>query len=319
MSGASGTLDPVEAARADIAQSRDLIASVEDDLHLNQRWFDSYRISERRHARRLKRLELFYRLQLGWEQFARVSKRTALSTARDARDAYRVLRRNTLAAAAWAAPRLDAANLWIAVQAQRLGATLYRTGRCQRLDRADCARRLAPHRRGHVCKHRMVTRQASGSLALARRRSVVLGGMASCRVRRRRPRHRQCGVGSKRVVRAQRAPGRHPGGEAVAPGQSHGRRRGASRKAIERSVCRTRGDTCRCVAGTVDSLATGARHVASAHGQTKYGAGLRPAASAAFARAARYASSGLQADSQAQTEGRTEGETEDKSQDQNEV
>jgi hypothetical protein len=129
MSGASGTLDPIEAARADIAQSRDLIASVEDDLHLNQRWFDSYRISERRHARRLKRLELLYRLQLGWEQFARLSKRTGLSAARDVRDAYRFLLRNAVAARAWTAPRLHAIGVWLTRQARRLGVTLHRVGK----------------------------------------------------------------------------------------------------------------------------------------------------------------------------------------------
>lgn len=131
MSGASSTLDPIEAARADIAQSRNLIASVTHDLHRTQRWFDGYKLAEKRHARRLKRQELLYRLELRRQQVARFSKRTALSAARDARDVYRTLYaagvvtlhfldRKASTAAAWAAPRLRTAWLWLDVQARRL-------------------------------------------------------------------------------------------------------------------------------------------------------------------------------------------------------
>jgi hypothetical protein len=131
MPGASSTLDPVEAARADIAQSRDLIASASHDLHRTQRWFDSYQLAEKRHGRRLRRQELLYRLELRRQQVARFSKWTALTAARDARDTYRTLyaasvvtlhflQRNASAASAWAAPKLRTAWLWLDVQARRI-------------------------------------------------------------------------------------------------------------------------------------------------------------------------------------------------------
>jgi hypothetical protein len=150
MPGASDTLDPIEAARADIAESRNLIASVTDDLSQNQRWFDSYRVSEIRHARRLKRQELMYQLELRRRRLVRFSKRTALSSARDAREAYRTLfaatvatlgflHRTSLAVGAWVAPRARALGIfllghtrarvfWLGVQGRRFGFVCLRAG-----------------------------------------------------------------------------------------------------------------------------------------------------------------------------------------------
>jgi hypothetical protein len=154
MPGASSTLDPVEAARADIAQSRDLIASAANDLHRTQRWFDSYQLAEKRHARRLRRQELLYQLELRRQQVARFSKRTALTAARDARDTYRTLhaasvvtlrflQRHTSAAAAWAEPKLRTAWLWLAVQARRLRFACLRAGAAAGTWTAAQARALA--------------------------------------------------------------------------------------------------------------------------------------------------------------------------------
>ena len=52
MTGASDTLDPIAAAEAGIAGSKDLIAAVADDLSQHQRWLAHYHVAEKRHARR---------------------------------------------------------------------------------------------------------------------------------------------------------------------------------------------------------------------------------------------------------------------------
>ena len=55
LAGASDTIDPIDAARDDIAGSKDLIASAVEDLTQHQRWIENYRVAETRHARRVRR------------------------------------------------------------------------------------------------------------------------------------------------------------------------------------------------------------------------------------------------------------------------
>jgi hypothetical protein len=77
-SSASDTFDPVAAAEKDIAGSKVLIASVADDLSQHYRWLESYRASEKKAARRLKRREVMYQLELGRRRVVRLSKQLAL-------------------------------------------------------------------------------------------------------------------------------------------------------------------------------------------------------------------------------------------------
>ena len=63
VAGANDTTDPIEAARDDIAGSKDLIASAVEDLSQHQRWLENYRVSETKHARRIRRQELLYQLE----------------------------------------------------------------------------------------------------------------------------------------------------------------------------------------------------------------------------------------------------------------
>lgn len=62
MAGAQDTVDPIDAARNDIAGSKDLIASAVEDLSQHQRWLENYRAAETKHTRRLKRKALMHRL-----------------------------------------------------------------------------------------------------------------------------------------------------------------------------------------------------------------------------------------------------------------
>ncbi|MGH6864637.1 MAG: hypothetical protein ACREDO_00265 [Methyloceanibacter sp.] len=160
-----GAGDPIEAAREDIAESRNLIAAVADDLNQHQRWLEKYRVAEVRRARRLKRQELNYRLQLKRRQLARSSKREALAVAREARAIYRTLAAATVATlaflhrwtvviAAWIAPRARAAGLfllqvlrgallWLGVQARLMGRALWRAASTAAAWTAVQARALA--------------------------------------------------------------------------------------------------------------------------------------------------------------------------------
>jgi hypothetical protein len=80
-----GALDPIDAAKNDIAGSKDLIASVSDDLSQHYRWLESYRSSEIKHKRRLQRQEVMYQLELRRRRLMRFAKRVALTSFRWAR------------------------------------------------------------------------------------------------------------------------------------------------------------------------------------------------------------------------------------------
>ena len=129
MTGASDTLDPIAAAEAGIAGSKNLIAAVADDLSQHQRWLAHYRVAEKRHARWLIFQELMHRLELGRRHLVRWSRRLALTSLRWARAGAAflwrtavtlvvILRRVTTAGLAWLRPRVYALALtlrrWLA-------------------------------------------------------------------------------------------------------------------------------------------------------------------------------------------------------------
>ena len=68
MIGASKTLDPIEAAEADIAGSKDLIAAVARDLGQHERWLAHYHVAEKRHARRMMVQETVARIELAGQR-----------------------------------------------------------------------------------------------------------------------------------------------------------------------------------------------------------------------------------------------------------
>ncbi len=85
MVGAHDTTDPIDAARDDIAGSKDLIASAIEDLSQHQRWLENYRVSETKHARRIRRKELMYQAELLTKRVLRALRRFALAVARTLR------------------------------------------------------------------------------------------------------------------------------------------------------------------------------------------------------------------------------------------
>jgi hypothetical protein len=111
VSGAVDTLDPVEAARADIAGSKHLIASVADDLSQHQEWLKNYRVAEKRHARWLQFQELKYQTELKRRATARTVKRFALGVALLVRSVWLSAVKWTTAFVAWLTPRAHALAL----------------------------------------------------------------------------------------------------------------------------------------------------------------------------------------------------------------
>lgn len=146
MIGASKMLDPIAAAEADIAGSKNLIAAVERDLGQQERWLAHYRLAEKRRERRARIREFMYWLELKRRRLARWLRRMALTALRMARIAAAFLWRNVVALAVmlrdaataavlWARPRIYAAVLtlaawmlalatWVLVEASRLARAL---------------------------------------------------------------------------------------------------------------------------------------------------------------------------------------------------
>ncbi len=128
MSGASDTLDPVEAAEDDIARSKHLIASTLDDLSRHHSWLESYHREERRRAQRLKRQETLRRLEHGRQRVVwRLWHLTRVSLAALGAAAALVAR-NAAALAAWAAPRGYALSRLLARWASAAASWSWRTG-----------------------------------------------------------------------------------------------------------------------------------------------------------------------------------------------
>jgi hypothetical protein len=126
MSGASDTLDPVEAAEDDIAGSKDLIASVADEISQHQRWLENYRVSETKRARRLRRQELMYQLELRRRRTIRSAKRFTLASLIVARRVASFLVRNGTALLLTLRRLLARAAAWTAPRARALALTLWR-------------------------------------------------------------------------------------------------------------------------------------------------------------------------------------------------
>ena len=114
MSGAVDTFDPIEAARADIAGSKHLIASVADDLSQHQEWLKNYRVAEKRHARWLQFQELKYQTERKRRATARAVKRFALGVALLVRSVWLFLVKWTTAFVAWLKPSSHALALTLA-------------------------------------------------------------------------------------------------------------------------------------------------------------------------------------------------------------
>jgi len=126
VSGATDTLDPIEAAADDIAGSKDLIASVADEISQHQRWLENYHISETKRARRLKREELMYRLELRRRRTVRSAKRSTLAFLILARRVAAFLVRNGTALLIALRDALVRAAAWTAPRARALALTLWR-------------------------------------------------------------------------------------------------------------------------------------------------------------------------------------------------
>lgn len=75
--GVLDALDPIDAAQSDIAGSKDLIASINDDINQHNRWLETYHSDERKHARRVRRQEVLYQAERHSRRFADVVKRVA--------------------------------------------------------------------------------------------------------------------------------------------------------------------------------------------------------------------------------------------------
>ncbi len=126
MSGASDTIDPIDAARDDIAGSKDLIASAVEDLSQHQAWLENYRLAETKRARRVRRQELMLQAEITTKRIIRALRRFALLIARTVRATWRIavlvsvtvaravaaasiyLYRLARSAIGWTAPRVSA-------------------------------------------------------------------------------------------------------------------------------------------------------------------------------------------------------------------
>lgn len=126
MSGASDTLDPIEAAEDDIAGSKDLIASVADEISQHQRWLENYRVSETKRARRLSRQELMYQLEIRRRRTIRSAKRLTLASLILARRVASFLVRNGTALLVTLRRLLSRCAAWTAPRARALALTLWR-------------------------------------------------------------------------------------------------------------------------------------------------------------------------------------------------
>jgi hypothetical protein len=85
LAAAGKAVDPIAAAEADIAGSKDLIAAVARDLGQHQRWLAHYQAAERRHARRVMIQQLVYRLERARRRLAHLLERIALRGLRAAK------------------------------------------------------------------------------------------------------------------------------------------------------------------------------------------------------------------------------------------
>ncbi len=170
VAGANDTTDPIEAARDDIAGSKDIIASAVEDLNQHQRWLESYRVSETKHARRVRRLELMYQLGELAKRVLLALKRFAFACGRAVRSlslfVVRVLVRAAQAigtAFVYLYGLARSAVMWTAAEGAR-ACSRDRPLACHRL-RLDCAQAQAiraRHVRGGEDRFQLDAAQSSG-------------------------------------------------------------------------------------------------------------------------------------------------------------
>ena len=217
LAGASDTIDPIDAARDDIAGSKDLIASAVEDLTQHQRWIENYRVAETRHARRVRRQELMLAVELTTKRILRALRRFALLVALNARAIWRftvsmsvtVARAVTAAsiyayglarsAAAWTAPRVprsrrrhwppDRSRLCLDIQSDSSACACNGPDtRCRfRMDARSKPGAVARHA-GRRCVRLRLGRTRSSARSIAQRRRVSPGSVPRA-VRLRSPRN----------------------------------------------------------------------------------------------------------------------------------
>lgn len=119
MAGASKALDPIAAAEAGIAGSKDLIAAVARDLGQHQRWLAHYDVAEKRHARRVMLQNILWQLEWARRRLKCRLERFGVRALRLAHLAARLmaeslvmvaaaLNRAAIATVAWLSPRAHA-------------------------------------------------------------------------------------------------------------------------------------------------------------------------------------------------------------------
>jgi hypothetical protein len=129
MSGASHILDPVEAARDDVSESKRLIASTLEDLSRHHSWLESYHREERRRTERLRRQDALRRLERKGQRTAWRAWRFAVTCYAVTRAAIAVLARNGRAFVIWAAPKVSALALAASSVLSAAARWSWRTGR----------------------------------------------------------------------------------------------------------------------------------------------------------------------------------------------
>jgi hypothetical protein len=126
VSRGSYTTDPIEAAEDDIAGSKDLIASVADEINQHQRWLENYQVAEKERARRLKRQELMYQLEMRRRRTVRALKRYSLASLRLAQRVVSFLVRSGTAFVVALGDLLARGAAWTIPRARALALTLWR-------------------------------------------------------------------------------------------------------------------------------------------------------------------------------------------------
>jgi hypothetical protein len=130
MSNAAERLDLVEAARHDIARSKEIAASVAGDLHDYNRWFKTYLLEEQRkrekHARWVKHQQAVLRRREWRHRTVRSARRALVVAALGVRSAVQFVLNAARSALALLRDAILGAALWTARTAQTVAVTASR-------------------------------------------------------------------------------------------------------------------------------------------------------------------------------------------------
>jgi hypothetical protein len=130
MPHAAERLDLVEAARQDIARSKEIAASVAGDLHDYNRWFKNYLLEEQRkrekHARWVKHQQAVLRRREWRHRTARSARRGLVVAAFGVRSAVLFVLNAVRSALTWLRDLVVAGVLWTDRTAQAVAFTTYR-------------------------------------------------------------------------------------------------------------------------------------------------------------------------------------------------